>query len=568
MAMKSILLGLTKQYLNAFRTVAAPLWGVMVLLLIGGPWLGMALMEYTSGGELDRELLPADELRLVCHLLAALFFGFGCVVGLFATPTYVFRLPVSSWQLASWQFVVTSLTVVVCNGVMTVAYRVLFGATLSYAVTVPMITLVHLLIWLVWLFVPAVTAASQGRGGLLGEPLRQQLTFAISRLVRWLPAAALFVGYVVVRCWRAEEQVFWERVTAWDVVALAAISGLALKLAVAEIERQRHGEVNVRSLVIPDGESALVRIGQKQVPAPGTWSLEAAHRWFHWQSGRTLLMQGAVFATPMVLFLFGAIYLDSNGNRPGNRLEGVTVVLAMVPAMGALLIGSSLGLDTANGGTRREMRKHLAVLPVSDRDLSRVLLANLVRTVSGLWGMVCVLCVLVVGLFCIWLGLDAVVEDLQRGKAWQNLGFWVVPLFLLASVQMTWTIGGLAATLAWTGREQFFTKVFLGLIAAGVPMMILMGLDKSDVLQTVLLGLVSAVTVTLVVWSFRRASERELLQTRLVHGAFAIWAVEALLCLCLLPPPFPARLAVAALLGLSVLPITASPLAVAWNRHR
>lgn len=566
--MKSILHGLTRQYLNAFGTVAAPLWAGVVLLLIGGPWLGLTLMETASRGEFDSASLPANELRLVCHLLAALFFGFGCVVGLFAAPTYVFRLPVSARMLASWQLVVSALTVALCNGVMTVAYRVLFDATLSYAVTLPMITLVHLLIWLGWLFVPALTAASHGSGSLMGAPLRRQLVFTLSRLVRWLPTGAMFAGFVVFRCLQAEESVFWERLTIVDVAALVVVSGLTWKLVVGEMERQRHGEVNVRSLMGQDGESALARMAQQRVPDPGEWALHTAHRWFHWQSGRTLLLQGTLFVVPLLLFVFGAMYLDGNGNR----LEGLGVLVTMTPALGALLIGAALGLDSANRGVRREMRKHVAVLPVSDRVLSHELLVNFVRTVSGLWGLVVVLCMASAVLYCILGGVDAALNEIQRTKAWQSLGIWMVPIHLAVSAQLAWTVGGLTATLAWTGREQFFTKVYLGLVLTVMPTFVgiktVVPVGHQDAVFGAVLGLLGVAAGTLVVWTYLRARQRGLLEPRLVYVALTIWGIEAAVCLTLLPGPLPIRFGTAALIGMGVLPITASPLAVSWNRHR
>ena len=83
-----------------------------------------------------------------------------------------------------------------------------------------------------------------------------------------------------------------------------------------------------------------------------------------------------------------------------------------------------------------------------------------------------------------------------------------------------------------------------------------------------LLGLVATVTVGLVSWSYVRASRQELLVPGIAPLALIFWVVEAGLALLLLPAPFELRLAIAGLLGLSVLPITAGPLAVAWNRHR
>ncbi|MBI1312471.1 hypothetical protein GC176_14360 [bacterium] len=566
--MKSILLGLTRQYLNAFRTVAAPLWLCVLLLLIGGPWLGQTLMVAASRGELDLEGLPRDELRLVCHLLATLFFGFGTVVGLFQKPTYVFRLPISSRLLATWQFAMTAVTIAVCNGAMTIAYQVLFGATLSYATTLPMITMGHLLTWLVWMFVPATLAERQERAGLLGSSLRRQFAFTLARMAKWLLAVIAFDSYAVFRTVKAEEEIFWQRLTALDVAVLLLMSGLVWKLVANEIERQRHGDVNYRMVIEGESESLLGRFAHQNVPAPGEWQLEAAHRWYHWQSGRTLLLMGTIFVVPLLLMIF----LGIHGNHGNRKIESVVAMLTVMPMLVSLLVGAALGLGTVNATGRREMKKHLAVLPVSDRDLSRTMLATFVKTLSGLWGVVFVICAVALALFCAAMGPASALKELQRMKLFQELGFWAAPLQLLVSIQIMWTVGGLTVALAWTGREQFFTKVYLAFVTCALPTFVVIKVfvleTHQEAVFTVILSAMALATVGLIVWSYQRAMQRNLLEPLLPHGAFAAWAAEAGLCLILLPAPLPMRLAAAALIGLGVLPITLGPLAVAWNRHR
>jgi len=567
--MRSILLGLTRQYFNAFRTVAAPLWLALILLLVGGPWFGQVLMVAASGGELDVEGLPRAELRVVCHLLATLFFGFGVIVGLFQKPKYVFRLPVSSRLLVTWQFVAAAMTIALSNGALTIAYQLLFGATLSYATTLPMIAVVHLLIWLVWLFVPATIAGAHGNGTLFGAPMRRQLAFAAVRLAKWFPIAAVLVAYVVMRTNSADETIFWQRLTGLDLLVLLAISGIVWKLTANEVERQRHGDVNYRSLMERDGDSLQGRLAHQNVPAPGQWSLGAAHRWYHWQAGRTLLLMGTIFVVPLLLVIF----LGMTADRDGRELEGLVAMLTMMPMLGSLLVGAALGFDTVSSGTRREMKKHLAVLPVSDRDLARTMLATFAKTLCGLWSIVFVMCGLALAGFCAAMGSEMAVQELRQLKMFKQLGFGAVPLQLLFSIQLMWTVGGLTAALAYTGREQFFSKVILAfVVVVGFPGIIGVRLfvpeGQQDAVLTAIVGGLALVTLGLVGWSYRRARQRELLGTGLVHAAFAVWAVEAGLSLIVLPVPLPLRLALSVLLGLGVLPITMSPLAVAWNRHR
>jgi hypothetical protein len=574
--MGSILLGLTRQYFNAFRTVAAPLWAAIALLLIGGPWLGLSLMEMASRGEFDPESLPVHELRLVCHLLAALFFGFGCVVGLCTTPTYIFRLPISSRLIASWHFVASAVTVAVCNALMTTSYRLLFDATLSYAVTVPMIVSVHLLLWLVWMFVPMVSAQSQQHSRPVGEPLRRQLVFAVRRLAKWCPVFLVLAVYFVWRVnnfefvpdWLDQNEPGWRSVTVIDLLVLVPVSGLAWLQVAGEIERQRHGDINVRLLMEHEADSLLTRLAHQQVPAPGQWSRVEAHRWFHWESGRTLLLFGTLFVVP----LMAVIYLAMFAERAHNKFEGVMSILIMMPVLGAMLVGATLGLNTVNPAGRREMKKHLAVLPVSDRDMSRTMLGTFAKTVGGVWCVVFGVSLLALGVFCAQAGPEKAFAELKRIKEFQNLDFWLIPLYLLLAIQAVWTVGGLTVSLAWTGREQLFTKVYLALVVLAMPTFITAKLFVAPGYQiavfAVILGILAIATVWLVAWSYRRARRRDLLEPTLAHGAFAVWVAEAVLCLTLIPEPLSIRLAMAGLIGLSVLPITAGPLAVAWNRHR
>ena len=293
----------------------------------------------------------------------------------------MFRLPISSRLLVTWQFLMTAMTIAFANAVMTVSYWLLFDTSLPYASTLPMITAGHLLIWLVWLFVPSITASAQATTSLHAAPLRRQLAFTIRRVVKWLPLAFAFGAYIVFRAWRQAPSEFWASVTVVDIAALTSISGLTWKLISGEIERQRHGDINFRSLMERETESSLARAAQQDVPAPGEWSLQSAHDWYHWQAGRTLLILGAMFVVPLLLVIFTLMYFE---NGP-NRIEGVVAMLTMMPILGALLTGATLGLGTVNPAGRREMRKHVAVLPVSDRDLSRTMLVMFVKTLSRLW---------------------------------------------------------------------------------------------------------------------------------------------------------------------------------------
>ena len=574
--MRSILLGLTRQYLNAFRTVAAPIWGAVILLLVGGPMLAQMLMRAAAGGEVDLEdsrLL--DQMGAGVQVMATVFFGFAALAGMFQKPRCVFTLPVSARVLATWQFVVAAFTVVFCDAALLVVYRLLFDVRetfLSAIGVVPvMVTAIFLMILIVWRFVPATCGGVQGASDLIGASLRRQLMFALSRLVTWLPLVGLLVAFVI---WKQAPtnsvpgRPAWSGLAATDVGVLLVISGIAWALTIREIDRQRHGDVDYRSFLERGGDSTLTRFAYRGVPAPGEWKLEAAHAWFYWQSGRTLLLFGAVFVVVLLLVVFAAMAAD----RRDGMLEGMLTMLIVMPVLGALLMASTVGMNTMHPSDRKEMRKHLAVVPVSDRNLAATMMSALVRSLCGIWGLVAVTCVLGSGWY-VWLrGAESVVQEFLHIKAFQKIGYWMIPLVLLSSVQAMWTTGGLTATLAWTGREKFLTSVILGLISAFFvsffSLTLLVPEELREDVGLALLGLVALVTVGLVVWSYLRASRRELLVPRVALVALIFWAVEAGFALLILPAPVELRVVITGLLGLSVLPITASPLAVAWNRHR
>ena len=574
--MKSILLGMTRQYLYAFRTVAAPMWGAIILLLIGGPMLAQILMRVAAGGDLDVEdsrLL--DRMGAGVQLMATVFFGFVIVFGMFQKPRCVFSLPVSGRVLATWQFAAAAFTLILCDVVLMVAYQLLFDMRETFLTSVGilpvMVNAVFLTILLGWRFVPASCGGVQGASDLVGASLRRQLMFAVSRLVTWLPLVGLLVGFVF---WKQAPlnsvpgKSPWSGLTVSDVCVLFAVSGLAWLLTVREIERQRHGDIDYRSFLERGGDSVLARFAYRGVPVPGEWKLEAAHAWFYWQSGRTLLLFGSVFVVVLLLVVFAAMAADARERM----LEGSLTMLIVMPALGALLMASTVGMNTMHPTDRKEMRKHLAVVPVSDRNLAATMMSALVRSLCGIWGLVAVTSALGLGWYVCLRGTESVAQEFLHIKAFQEIGYWLFPLVLLSSIQAMWTTGGLTATLAWTGREKFLTGVILGLISAFFvsffSLTLLVPEELREDVGLALLGLVATVTVGLVAWSCVRASRQELLVPRVAPLALIFWAIEAGLALMILPAPFELRLVVAGLLGLSVLPITASPLAVAWNRHR
>lgn len=571
--MQSILLGLTRQYLYAVRLCSAPLWAAIILLLVGGPMLGQTLMRIAGGGEIDASAVPLNSMCVGGQVLATVFFALAAVVGLFQKPRYVFSLPVSSQVLAAWQFAAAGVTVVVSNIALIIAYQMLFDVSLPLASTLAMITATHLLLWLVWQFVPAMDAANTQRNSLFDASIRRQFLFMLIRLGRWLPLWGVFAFYVVFRLWYRESwlrgPVLWDQLTVMDVVVLLPVSYVAWVMVTREINAQRCGEVTYPNSNEPAAKPAMVVVASQKVPDAGTWKLDDAHEWFHWRAGRTLLVFGAIFVVPILGLIFAAIYADG-GNR--NKLEGGFAILEMMSVMGALLVGATLGLSIINPTSRKEMSKHVAVVPVTDQSLARTLLKTLVWTLSGVWGLLLAMCLLILVSYFWMNGVSNVLSELYRFKAFQELGYWVLPLALLGSAQLMWTTGGLSASLAWTGREQLFSIVTGALIAGGLlvftVILFAVPLEYRGTCFTVVLALLAAFVVGMLAWSYARGTSQNLLQLKLVHFAILFWIVEGALVLMFLPAPLPVRVSVAGLIGLSVLPLTASPLAIAWNRHR
>lgn len=570
--MKPILLGLTRQYLNAVRLCSAPLWFHVILLLVGGPMLAKWLMQVAGGGEIDAAALPINSLCVGAQVAATLFFSLAAVVGMFQKPRYIFALPVSAKVLTSWQFAASAITITFSNVSLIIAYRLLLDVSLPLASTLAMITATHLLVWLVWQFVPAMESANSQPNSLFDASIRRQFLFMVVRLVRWAPVVGVFVFYVVFRMsyrdrW-LRDPVLWDQLTLLDVFVLSSISGVAWLMVTREINAQRCGEVaNPTARESADTAASFVAAKQN-VPQAGTWKLEEAHAWFHWQAGRTLLVFGAIFVVPFSLLICAVIYVDK-GN---NKLHGGFAIFEMMSAMGALMIGAAIGMSIINPAGRKEMSKHVAVVPVTDQSLARTLMKTLVRTLGGAWGLLVAMCVVALISYVFAIGTGNVVAEIHRLKVFNQLGYWFIPLALLGSMQLMWTTGGLTATLAWTGREQFFSIITVCLIFSGLTVFtvikLAMPIEHQELCFTVALGLAAVVVVGLLLWTYASSRARKLVQTRVVHVAVACWVVEGALVVMFSPVPLPVRISIAAMIGLSVLPLTASPLAVAWNRHR
>ncbi|NQV26284.1 MAG: hypothetical protein HQ518_18170 [Rhodopirellula sp.] len=295
-------------------------------------------------------------------------------------------------------------------------------------------------------------------------------------------------------------------------------------------------------------------------------SPEAAIAWNQWRHcGRdAALAAGIGFGTLPAIFLF-----SSFDSRRG--LEGIVVLLFIIPGVVGFLTGSVLGI-LAPSTARERITMFLATSPVSDARLARGLLWNAWRTTLIAWGLVILLGLLALGAAIFREGgssLQVQIDQLTRSSH-QSFGVMILPLALLASGVLAWTLTATSAVLHWTGNHLLPLSAIVGVLAVGAGLSLLsFFVDKEMItlLREAAMIAAAAVIVAGSLVGFWTAFQRKMVEPGSAAVLLSFWVVESLLCWFYFPAPPLHRLFVIGILILSVSPIAFAPLAISRNRH-
>ena len=318
-------------------------------------------------------------------------------------------------------------------------------------------------------------------------------------------------------------------------------------------KRVEHITSWIKAIIFPDG------VRDHDSP-------EAAIAWSQWRHcGRNAaLAAGIGFGTLLATVLF-----SSFGSRRG--LEGIVVLLFIIPGVVGFLTGSVLGI-LAPSTARERITMFLATSPVSDARLARGLLSNARRTSLIAWAVAVALGLLSLGAAVIYDGVDSLLREIDRFNQTSEwaYGVMILPMALLAFGILAWTLTATFAVLHWTGNHILPFFALVGVMAHIILLMVLsFFLDKETItlLREVSMSIAAIAIVAGSLWAFQTTIQRKMIEPGSAMLLLSFWAVESLLVWFIVPaPPLP-RLFVMGVLMLSVSPVAFAPLAISRNRH-
>ncbi len=516
--------------------IAIPL---VLVVMIGLPiWLFLAL-------DRDGMIEPSSPEAIVLHVTLTLVMGAGAAVAVFHAHGKLARFfvrPISAMRLVACQMGL---------GMATVAAM--------YVIAVSLINL---------------------RGvewPVLGPALFMATTMACSLAMIWslegsillqlIGCTATSVPLVIwfSRCYGArimgDWKVMWHEPTAGEALTLVGISVLAFVGAIVGVYRTRRGEVwNFAAFFEWWDRHAFF-------PSPTTFrSPFAAQAWCEWQQklgpvpacvlAVALLipgiswMAGYMPTRPMLEFMIG--------------LPAVLLAVVM-PLVYGLVVGN------CSKESRGQMKQHLATRPVTDSFLAQAMLRTCVAALTLAWG------TWLVGL-AVFAGLayfagdraDVAAEFTPPGFQTNAQLFSFVLAYSLQPLA-SWSLTANAAALVATGRPWLLFAVLVGIFGLGPGAVMVHKMVWPFVVDGFVV-LVGVIYLLGTVWAFVAAIRRRLVSVNTVVLSAAAWvAMTATMLIAQLPalegdPQWAYHFS--GFFALAVLPFTAMPLAVRWNRHR
>lgn len=350
----------------------------------------------------------------------------------------------------------------------------------------------------------------------------------------------------------------WSGVTPGDVLTLCGFGLVAYFVSVAGISRSRRGDelgspgfLNWLKL----GTNCPVEVPLRQRSA--FRSTDEAQFWYEWRK------KGWILPTIVVLTISVSLAMWLMFSRdPVALLEGLVAGGAILSAGG--MLG---GLVVGNCGSREadlDMGQFQATRPLADRDLARTLLQVTLLTVAISWG-------IWMATFAITTGITLMVSHDAASRVMQKLQWWYAP----ASLMGCWIVVATSACMALTGRATFWAKFWGALLPTGMIVAMLAKLLDREMqvwLYSALLVVAGIAIAGLAIWTIIVARRRMLIDSGVVASAALIWigliAIVIFESLRHAHGQVSLAIFVAGIAAWVVAPLSATPLALALNRHR
>lgn len=383
--------------------------------------------------------------------------------------------------------------------------------------------------------------------------------FRLWKMAAWLAGVILVITWFSRVYWDGG---LWSQPTLGELLTMGLFVAAAYAFAVFSVASDRCG--NTRPW--PDIQQFYNRVvGLLSMQRREFRSALAAQFWAEWRPRGLVLpsIAAAIIAIPTIVLLVGR---DAVNDEFEAMLGGT---LFMGPLFCGIFVGAFIG---NRQGAKDSFTTFMATRPLSDSQLAFVVLRAATKSIMVVW------LVLVTGAAVSILGsaalghhsaaLDALKEQLTA------MPVWAPPLLVVGSLWLAYAICSWTATLMLTGRQWLFSVVNL-VFWGGIIGVFILGnfrLIPSRALPLVqpLVFCGGMALMIVSAYAFLAARQRQFIGQRAVVFAIGFWLpASAIVAVAMWPSTsISAIVLMCGILALSVTPVAAAPLALAWNRHR
>lgn len=352
---------------------------------------------------------------------------------------------------------------------------------------------------------------------------------------------------------------YWTDFTLGDAVSLLILGGVSVRLAVWAVARNRQGVPPVNLGVLAWLQKPFFR---PEMTFRTLSSPTESQLWYEWNRKGWVMPMGVVIGLSGGM-LFWAIFSRDPKFLVEGLFQGGGILMGLVGFVGGLMFGHCGSSDQD-----LTMSQFLATRPMGNSQLARLMLWNAAKsagTAASVWALV--LCLIVAPLL-----VSGIVNASSLDAEIQSIWWWWLPASFLAP----WVIGAGLGAVALTGRTQPFLGIAITVLTTGIIASFVIGQlltkEQQQLFWQITFALLGVATVIITGSLFLKARGRGLLDSQTAAASLVVWiALLAMLIGSQVVRPELPWLVVVFLCGclsLLVMPLAATPLALAWNRTR
>lgn len=350
----------------------------------------------------------------------------------------------------------------------------------------------------------------------------------------------------------------WGNLTAGDVLTLCGFGLVSYFVAVVGVARSRRGEqlgtIGLANWLLAGLGSAIESPLRRRLTFR---TAREAQFWSEW-SKKGWVLPTVVFTGICVALAMWLVF----SRDPVALMEGLVAGGAILSA-GGMVGGLAVG-NCGSSDADLEMGQFLATRPISDKDLARTLLNVSLRTVLISWG-------IWIATFIVVTGVTLLTGHNSGFTVLNKLQWWYYP----ASLMGCWIVMAASACMAISGHGKFWAKLFGAVVPVVILAMLLSKLLDRETQAWLFAALLIATGIAaagFAGWTMIAARRRQLIDPSVMTLAALVWMG---LVVVVIVEAFrstgaqaPLAIFVAGLAAWVVAPLSATPLAIHFNRHR